>query len=259
MFRHFLGPRRTVGLALAALASAAQADASHSFEFDLSAPVAISSVVPYGGADVLQGARALAFFSDGHSAEAVFTTFSVGGQQGALAQAGEFFISASSDNGADGKPDEWQVGNLDTSRTLVGFALDGRNGGLGQAAFDINFGPTLNDTGTLGSNAGNSLLMDFALRTFIKGAITVRYSQPLALGGAPAVGDLFARVDVALAYSNVGLNGGLPPNTSLSSQKFGSDLDAVAYVATSPVPEPATAWLLLAGAAGLGLRARRRA
>ena len=259
MFCNMLTLRHAAALALAAAAGAAQADASHTFVVDTALPQGISSVITLGTADVLLGARAYAFFSDGSSSQADFVQIGSGAELGAVAEAsGAFVLAASSNASVDtGRPQEWQVTNLHPTRTLVGFAIDGRNSGSGKAAFDINFGASLLEEGTPGSSQGGSLLMDFNLRSFITGTVTVTYSQPLALNGAGAVGDLFGRVDVALAYSNVGLNGGLPANLGVfSQQRFSTDIDLVTYVPTSPVPEPGTAVLWLAGAAMLLVRQR---
>lgn len=254
------------GLAVAALLSVsllARAEPQHTFVVDNSAPRQILSVDSTGVVDLLQGATAYAFFQDGSSAQASFTVSGDNLNRTAVAQTPQFALVSISDVTRDlGRPVEWSITNTDSSRTLVGFAIDGRGQGDGHATFDISFGPSFLEVGTLGSERGQSLLMSFSGRTFLTGGVTVTYSQPLGLAGAAPVGDLFARVDVALAYTNTPLHGGLPPPTELggvfSRQNFASDVDLVVYASTSPVPEPAAWMLLLGGAAVIGRRLRTR-
>jgi hypothetical protein len=237
-------------VAWAAMASAAQADPSVSIVRNLAGPVAATSVTAFGSPEVLSGTLATAFFNDGSSEQAAFAVL---GDTNANAIGTRFVIGA--ELGSDtNQPGNLFITNLDTSATLVGFMLDGRGAGSGTAGFDVSSFTSPNSTP--GSNDGRELVMDFTLRSFITGLVTTTYSSPVSLDGAPAVGDLFAVVRVDLAYSNVGLNGGLLPNhPTLSSQKFNTDLDTVIYAA---VPEPASALLLAVGGALL-VGVRRRA
>lgn len=241
-----------------ALAEPAQTLVTHT-----AGPVREASAVSNAGtADVLAGAVAQAFFSDGSMAQAGFVVSGSSGTRVAVAETAAFLLAAGSDALADaGQPQEWRIINLDPGRTLTGFAIDGRGAGAGQAAFDLAFGASGLDEGTAGSAGGRTLLVDVAGLGFLQGTITTTYSEPVALPGAAAVGDLFARVEVAFAFSTAGI-GGLPPPTQfngvISSLRFGSDLDTVSYLATSPVPEPASALLLGVGLAGLAAAARRR-
>ncbi|EHR73345.1 PEP-CTERM putative exosortase interaction domain-containing protein [Burkholderiales bacterium JOSHI_001] len=246
-------------LALALHLGAARAEPAQNFVFDTSAPREVLTVDPTGVVDMLQDASAFAFFSDGSSAQASFTVSGDNISRLAVAQTAQFVLGSQSDVTRDvGKPVEWFITNTDRDRTLVGFAIDGRGQGNGHAAFDINFGPSLSAEGTPGSAGGGTLLMDFTGRTFITGSLTTTYSQPLGVAGAAPVGDLFAHVNVALAFTTGPLNGGLPPPTQLSgvfsTMKFRSDIDAVAYV--SAVPEPVPTALLLAGLVALAWRRR---
>lgn len=235
----------------------AAAEPGQTVSRDLTQAVAASNVGSYGTPDALAGVLATARFSDGSLAQALFATQGSGILSTAFAQVADAFVIVA-DGGTDSsRPSNWTVTNLSTTRTLVGFTLDGRGLGQGQAGFDVSSFTTSADTP--GSNDGSELLMSFTGRTFITGAVTIAYSLPVALNGAAAAGDLFAQVDVSLAYTNAGLNGGLPPNTLFSgvfsSQNFRSDVDLVSYAA---VPEPGAGALWAAGLAVLaGLRRRR--
>lgn len=244
--------RHLAALALATLAGTAQADPAMTVVRQLSNPVSVSTVASSGAPEALGGALATAFFSDGTQQQALFVSGGSGTLSFASASGSRFVVVAEPGNDVS-QPGNWFVTNLDTSTTLVGFQLDGRGLGAGIAAFDVS--SFTSPASTPGSNNGSELLMQFSGRSFIQGLVTTTYSAPISLNGAGAVGDLFAVVRVDLAYTNAGLNGGLPPNSSLSSQNFRSDLDTVVYAA---VPEPASALLLAAGAALL-LGWRRRA
>lgn len=235
---------------LAALAGTAQADPSVNIVRNLAGPVAATTVTNYGAPDVLSGTMVTAFFNDGSSEQAVFAIL---GDAGAFAGGTRFAVGA--ELGADSSmPGNLSIVNLDNTATLVGFELDGRGQGSGgTVGFDVS--AFTSAASTPGSNDGRELLMDFTRRSFITGLVTTTYSAPVSLNGAPAVGDLFAVVRVDLAYSNAGLNGGLPPLPPFHSQNFRTDVDTVIY---APVPEPASALLLAAGGALL-LSARRRA
>lgn len=238
------------------VATLAQAEPTSTIVRDLSGPVAATAVDSYGAPDALAGALATAFFSDGSFQQALFTAAGSGSLSSASA-VGTRFVLGATDSLDISRPGDWFVTNLDASAALVGFAIDGRGRGAGSVAFDVSVFTTSADTP--GSGTGIEMLMDFTGRTFITGSVTTTYSAPVALNGAVAAGDLFAQVRVDLGYRESVLGGGLPPLTVLggnfSSQRFRSDLDTVSY---APVPEPASAALLLAGGAALLFRARRR-
>lgn len=215
----------------------------------------VVSVSSFGAGSLLAGARATAFFSDGSSSTTLFvdTSFSSVAKATAIAE-GSFVIDGQSDSSGAGFPDFF-VTNLDSSRTLTGFRIDGRGDGAGQVAFDTD---SFN-AGTPGSNAGRELVFDTSLwPNSVKNAIiTLNYETPLGLGGAAPAGDLFRSVRVDMPW---GVLGGLPPATSFSgvfsSLDFTQDIDAVIYAA--PVPLPAAWTALSLGLAALGAAARRR-
>lgn len=236
------------------VAATAQAEPSQTVTRDLSAPQGITSVSSLGTPDVLAGAAATAFFADGSSDRALFTVGGSGLLSSAAAFTTRFVLGAEAGNDSS-RPGEWFITNLDATHALVGFAIEGYGNGAGHAAFDVSSFTTPADTA--GSGSGIDLLMNFTGRSFIAGSVGITYSHPLAMPGDPAAGDLFGRVDVALAYTTATLGGGLPAGGSVfSSQRFGSDLDLVTYAAV--VPEPASSALLLAGLGALGAWRQRR-
>jgi hypothetical protein len=241
---------RILFAALAAtLGSAAQADPGLSIVRDLGDPAAASSVTFFGTPLALDGTLATAFFNDGTSEQVLFK---VSGGTFATAVGLRFVIGA--EPGDNSQPGNLFITNLDTSAALVSFMLDGRGSGSGTAGFDVS--ALTSAASTPGSNEGRELVMDFTRRSFIQGLVTTTYSVPVALNGAPAVGDLFAVVRVDMAYSNAGLNGGLPAgHPTLSSQNFRTDVDTVIY---SPVPEPSSMAMFAVGTMLL-LGAKRRA
>lgn len=260
MFRYPRALRYGGPLALAAagalLAQPAAAQPTPTVSRDLAQPVLASTVSSYGAPETLAGTRATVRYSDGSVEQAVFVAQGTGVTANAFAEvAGAFAIVASGGDDTS-RPGTWSVSNLSTTRTLVGFTLEGLGAGEGRAGFDVSTFTTTADT--TGSGTGVEMLMDFTGRTFITGSVTTTYSLPVALVGQAPAGDLFGRVDVALAYTTAGLGGGLPPITFagavFSTQRFGSDLDVVNYLA---VPEPSAASLALAGLGVLLLRARR--
>ena len=253
---------------LAALyAHAAVAVPLHSWQEDLSSPQRITSVFPEASAAALDGARASVFYADGSSAQALFLGFESRFLRTSVAEAPEFVLVATSDGSNLSFP-AFTITNLDRVRTLVGFRIDGRGDGDGHAAFDRGLGVGSTNPSTEGSATGRDLLLDFSRRSFLGGTVDVRYSQPLGLGDAAPVGDLFATVDVRLDLSTVV---GLPPVTAFSavfsSIDFSADIDSVAYAplpTTDPgedpghaVPAPSIASLLLTGLASLLLQRRR--
>lgn len=246
------------GLIAGAIALPAAAEPSQTLTRDTGQPVAATAVNSYGAPDALAGALATARFSDGSTETALFVAQGSGSSATAFAMVADAFVVQAAGGNDTSRPGSWSVTNLSTTRTLVGFTLDGRGLGRGQAGFDLSSFTIA--ASTPGSADGVNLLMDFSGRTFITGSVAIAYSLPIALVGQPAAGDLFSRVDVSLAYTTGGLQGGLPPsnlfNGVFSGQNFGGDLDSVVYAA---VPEPGAWALWLGGLAVLGLRARRSA
>lgn len=236
----------------------AHAEPTASVVRNLNGAAAVTEVNSYGAPDTLAGTLATAFFNDGTSQQALFAVTGTGTLSNATAVGSRFVIDAI--GGPDlSQPGEWSITNLDNTATLIGFALDGRGLGAGHAAFDVS--SFTSTASTPGSNDGRELLMSFVGRTFLTGSVTTTYSAPVALNGSAPVGDLFARVEVTMAYTPSILNGGLPPTTVLggafSSQKFGSDLDSVVYAPITSVPEPTSAVMWMAGIAALAARGRR--
>ena len=210
----------------------------------------VTAVSPSGSALALDGALATVFYSNGSSRSALFSASTVGIDAGASASDGHFLISAES--GLTASFPAFSITNTDDGLTLVGFRIDGLGTGGGQMAFDRGFSGA---EGTAGSNTGIDLTLDFTGRTFLTGTVDVTYSNPIGLGGAAPVGDLFGTVEVRMNLATVV---GLPPPSSFggafSSIRFNTDIDTVVHA--SPVPEPASAALLLLGAAALAARRR---
>jgi hypothetical protein len=213
-----------------------------------SAPGQLTAVATNGPANVLDGARAMAFFSDGSSTQSLFVGVDAGSIRQSIAQQASSFALVAQSSGSSVSFPSFSITNTDPTRTLVGFRIDGRGDGAGQAAFDRGFTGSTNPS-TTGSGAGLDLSLDFTGRNFITGTVQVSYSQPLGLNGAAPVGDLFSTVEVRVAFNSLV---GIPPNSSLSAFNFSTDIDAVTY---APVPEPGS-WLLML--AGVGLLVLRR-
>jgi hypothetical protein len=243
---------------LAALCTqAALAVPVHSWQEDLSARLRITSVVLEASAAALDGARASVFYSDGSSAQALFLGFESAFLRTSVASAPEFVLVATTD-GSDLSFPALSISNLDRTRTLTGFRIDGRGDGDGHAAFDRGLGSFSTNPSTEGSSTGRDLLLDFDRRSFLRGTVDVTYSNPLGLGDAAPVGDLFSTVDVRLDLSTVI---GLPPVTAFgavfSSIDFSTDIDSVTYAPLAGpgpdpghgVPAPSMASLLLAALA----------
>ena len=241
---------------LTALPSAGQALPTHSWSEDLSTPGQISAVASDGLASTLDGARATVFYSDGSSDQALFVGTASGLDLFSVAQTPAFTVVASTSGSSASFP-AFSISNTDQARTLVGFRIDGAGDGNGHAAFDRGLGVSSTGPSTAGSASGIDLSLDFSRRSFLTGTVAITYSRPLGLNGAAPVGDLFGSVAVQMNLSTVL---GLPPVTQLSgvfsSIDFSTDIDAVVYAATAPVPEPAGWALLLAGGAVLAGRQR---
>lgn len=217
----------------------------------------ISAVVPDGPADILDGARATVYYSDGSSDTALFVGATSGGTRFSVARTGAFTLVAQSDGSSASAP-AFSISNRDSVRTLIGFAIDGAGDGAGHTAFDRGLGVVSTNPSTAGSSSGIDLSLDFTKRSFLTGTVAVSYSHPLGLAGAAPVGDLFRSVAVQMDLSTVV---GLPPVTAFSaafsSINFSTDIDAVNHVAAAPVTEPGAGALLLGGLAALRLRGRR--
>lgn len=219
----------------------------------------ITTVSSNATAQAMDGAVATVFFSDGSSDQATFAGTAIGSDYLSLAQTSSFQISAGSVGGVVSRPD-FSIVNLDASRTVVGFAIDGRGAGSGRAAFDRALGPGGVDTGTAGSATGVDLTLDFTGRSFLTGTVDITYSHPLTLNGAAPAGDLFGSIEVRMAFGTIL---GLPPSNQFSGVfsdiDFGTDVDTVDYAAVAVVPEPGSIVLLLASLAALALLRRPRA
>lgn len=132
---------------------------------------------------------------------------------------------------------------LSTTKVLRSLTL---NAGSASAIFDI-LTKAEGDTPTTKRGYPFELVDGSALT----GDIGVTYSDIVALGNAPAVGDIFATMTADFsALDGGGLEGDV---------EFKTDLDVLAVAGDlAPVPLPAGMPLLIAGIAALGLQRRRR-
>ena len=136
-----------------------------------------------------------------------------------------------------------------TSAALSRLTLDGKPG---DTAFDIFWGSTGDDEGTLGSYLGRTFTV-----TSTPGGVDIlaTYVDEVALVGEEPVGDLYRSLDIRFINPE-----GLGTGETLI---FRADTDNVVYAPPpappNPVPEPATLLLLGAGAAATALGLRRRA
>lgn len=104
------------------------------------------------------------------------------------------------------------------------------------------------------------------------GQFTIYNNNPVPPGVYIASFDFGASLGAAIhgfAVTDAGASGGTPVLSIVNDHTIAIDLSAIAWngdygtlqtaITLQAVPEPAAAWLMMAGLLGLGLRARRRA
>ena len=205
---------------------------------DNTVPAMAASVlpVPVLGSDMV-GMEATVTFSDGSTDTGSWGP--TGATSGVAFGAGGFFVVGTAN---DTFTSTWVLDNLN-SLTITRLTF---NGVPGNTVFDIIPGATLTPDSSLG--------FSFVDLTNLPGTIDVTYSNPVGIGAAAPLNDLYATMDIDFSGLQAG---GVTPGTGYDFQQ---DTDMVQDLRVPPpqVPLPATLPLTRAAFVGLGAWSRRR-